>query len=131
MYMEGGKQMSNINKSRNSGNLVISEDVIASIAVNASKDVEGVSGFAQRPINLQNFYKIGDSASKYVDVIMTDTDIKVHIFVKVSQDAKIQVLAEKVQQNIKNAVQNMTGMMVSEVDVTISTADIEDAPTQS
>lgn len=123
--------MSNINKSRNSGNLVISEDVIASIAVNASKDVEGVSGFAQRPINLQNFYKIGDSASKYVDVIMTDTDIKVHIFVKVSQDAKIQVLAEKVQQNIKNAVQNMTGMMVSEVDVTISTADIEDAPTQS
>lgn len=123
--------MSNINKSRNSGSLVISEDVIASIAVNASKDVEGVSGFAQRPINMQNFYKLSDSASKYVDVTMSDTDIKVHIYVKVSQDAKIQPLAEKVQQNIKNAVQNMTGMMVSEVDVTISTADIEDAPTQS
>ncbi len=123
--------MSNINKSRNSGNLVISEDVIASIAVNASKDVEGVSGFAQRPINLQNFYKLADSASKYVDVSMSDTDIKVHIYVKVTQDAKIQPLAEKVQQNIKTAVQNMTGMMVSTVDVTISTADIEDAPTQS
>ena len=123
--------MSNINKSRNSGNLVISEDVIASIAVNASKDVEGVSGFAQRPINIQNFYKLADSASKFVDVIMSDTDVKVHIYLKVSQDAKIQPLAEKVQQNIKTAVQNMTGMMVSEVDVTISTADIEDAPTQS
>lgn len=123
--------MSNINKSRNSGNLVISEDVIASIAVNASKDVEGVSGFAQRPINIQNFYKLADSASKFVDVSMSDTDVKVHIYLKVSQDAKIQPLAEKVQQNIKTAVQNMTGMMVSEVDVTISTADIEDAPTQS
>ncbi len=123
--------MSNINKSRNSGNLVISEDVIASIAVNASKDVEGVSGFAPRPINLQNFYKLADTASKYVDVTMSETDIKVHIYIKVSQDAKIQPLAEKVQQNIKSAVQNMTGMMVSEVDVTISTADIEDAPTQS
>ena len=123
--------MSNINKSRNSGNLVISEDVIASIAVNASKDVEGVSGFSQRPINIQNFYKLADSASKFVDVIMSDTDVKVHIYLKVSQDAKIQPLAEKVQQNIKTAVQNMTGMMVSEVDVTISTADIEDAPTQS
>ncbi|MBE6755028.1 MAG: Asp23/Gls24 family envelope stress response protein [Ruminococcaceae bacterium] len=123
--------MSNINKSRNSGSLVISEDVIASIAVNASKDVEGVSGFAQRPINLHSFYKIADSASKYVDVTMSDTDVKIHIYVKVSQDAKIQTLAEKVQQNIKNAVQNMTGMMVSEVDVTISTADIENAPTQS
>ena len=123
--------MSNINKSRNSGNLVISEDVIASIAVNASKDVEGVTGFAQRPINMQNFYKLADSASKFVDVIMSDTDVKVHIYLKVSQDAKIQILAEKVQQNIKTAVQNMTGMMVSQVDVTISTADIEDAPTQS
>ena len=123
--------MSNINKSRNSGNLVISEDAIASIAVNASKDVEGVTGFAQRPINIQNFYKLADSASKFVDVSMSDTDIKVHIYLKVSQDAKIQILAEKVQQNIKTAVQNMTGMMVSEVDVTISTADIEDAPTQS
>ena len=122
--------MSNINKSRNSGNLVISEDVIASIAVNASKDVEGVSGFAQRPINLQNFYKLADS-SKSVDVTMSETDIKIHIYLKVTQDAKIQPLAEKVQQNIKTAVQNMTGMMVGEVDVTISTADIEDAPTQS
>lgn len=122
--------MSNINKSRNSGNLVISEDVIASIAVNASKDVEGVSGFAQRPINLQNFYKLADS-SKSVDVTMSETDIKIHIYLKVTQDAKIQPLAEKVQQNIKTAVQNMTGMMVNTVDVTISTADIEDAPTQS
>ena len=123
--------MSNINKSRNSGGLVISEDVIASIAVNASKDVEGVTGFVQRPINMQNFYKIADSASKFVDVVITDTDVKIHIYLKVSQDAKIQPLAEKVQQNIKTAVQNMTGMMVGEVDVTISTADIEDAPTQS
>ena len=105
--------------------------VFASIAVNASKDVEGVTGFAQRPINMQNFYKIADSASKFVDVVITDTDVKIHIYLKVSQDAKIQPLAEKVQQNIKTAVQNMTGMMVGEVDVTISTADIEDAPTQS
>ncbi len=123
--------MSNINKSRNSGSLVISEDVIASIAVNASKDVEGVSGFAQRPINLHSLCKVTDSASKYVAVSMTDTDVKIHIYVKVTQDAKIQILAEKIQQNIKNAVQNMTGLMVSEVDVTISTADIENAPTQS
>ena len=62
---------------------------------------------------------------------MTETDIKIHIYIKVSQDAKIPVVAEKVQQNIRNAVQNMTGTMVSEVDVTISTVDLDDAPTQS
>lgn len=123
--------MSNINKSRNSGNLVISEEVIASIAVTASKDVEGVSGFTSKPVKLQNFIKISDTASKSVDVIMTETDIKIHIYIKVNSDAKIPLVAEKVQQNIKNAVQNMTGTMVSEVDVTVSTVDLDDAPTQS
>ncbi|MBP3329415.1 MAG: Asp23/Gls24 family envelope stress response protein [Clostridia bacterium] len=123
--------MSNINKSRNSGNLVISEDVIASIAVTASKDVEGVAGFASKPVKLQNFYKISDSASKSVDVVMSETDIKIHIYIKVNQDAKIPLVAENVQQNIKNAVQNMTGTMVSEVDVTVSTVELEDEPTKS
>lgn len=123
--------MSNINKSRNSGNLVISEEVIASIAVTASKDVEGVSGFTSKPVKLQNFIKISDTASKSVDVIVTETDIKIHIYIKVNSDAKIPLVAEKVQQNIKNAVQNMTGTMVSEVDVTVSTVDLDDAPTQS
>lgn len=123
--------MSNTNTSRNSGSLVISEDVIASIAIAASKDVEGISGFGSKPIKLQNFYKMADTASKAVEVIMTETDIKIHIYIKVSQDAKIPVVAEKIQQNIKNAVQNMTGTMVSEVDVTVSTVDLDDAPTQS
>lgn len=40
--MEENKTVDNI------GNLVISEDVIASIALNAAKDVEGVSSFAAR-----------------------------------------------------------------------------------
>lgn len=123
--------MSNINNSRNSGSLVISEDVIASIAIAATKDIDGLSGFASKPVKLQNFYKMADTASKAVDVVMTETDIKIHIYIKVSHDAKIPVVAEKVQQNIKNAVQNMTGTMVSEVDVTVSTVDLDDVPTQS
>ena len=40
--MEENKTVDNI------GNLVISEDVIAAIALNAAKDVEGVSSFAAR-----------------------------------------------------------------------------------
>ena len=42
--MEENKTVDNI------GNLVISEDVIASIALNAAKDVEGVSSFAARTV---------------------------------------------------------------------------------
>ncbi len=121
--------MSNIKPSRNSGSLVISEEVIASIAVTASKDVEGVRGFASRPLNVKKLCK--DSASKHVEVEIQDTEIRIHIYLKVASDAKIPQLCENVQRNIKNAVQNMTGSMVSAVDITIATIDIDEAPKKS
>lgn len=44
----------------NIGNLVISEDVIASIALNAAKDVEGVSSFAARTPDVHSIFKLGE-----------------------------------------------------------------------
>ena len=49
--MEENKTVDNI------GNLVISEDVIASIALNAAKDVEGVSSFAARTPDVHSIFK--------------------------------------------------------------------------
>ena len=50
--MEENKTVDNI------GNLVISEDVIASIALNAAKDVEGVSSFAARTPDVHSIFKL-------------------------------------------------------------------------
>ena len=122
--------MLNNKKSRNSGGLVISEEVIASIAVNAAKDVEGVSGFVSHPKSIKNFYKISDGNEKYTDIVLSDTDIKIHIYLKVKGGTKIPALAENVQKNIKNAVQNMTGTMVSDVDVSICSVDFDNEPIQ-
>ena len=55
--MEENKTVDNI------GNLVISEDVIASIALNAAKDVEGVSSFAARTPDVHSIFKLGEGAS--------------------------------------------------------------------
>jgi len=52
----------------NIGNLVISDDVIASIALNAAKDVEGVSSFAARTPDVHSIFKLGEGAAKSVRV---------------------------------------------------------------
>ena len=100
--MEENKTVDNI------GNLVISEDVIASIALNAAKDVEGVSSFAARTPDVHSIFKLGEGAAKSVRVLSSDNDVKIYI-----------------QKNVKNAVQSMTGKMVSKVNVSISGMDIK------
>ena len=102
------------------GALVISEDVIATIAINAAKDVEGVSGLGTRPADLYTTFKIGSENIKHVKVTMSDYDIKLHMYLIVASSAKIQEVAKNVQNAVKSAVQNMTGRVVTEVNVTIS-----------
>ena len=41
------------------GELVISDEVLSSIAVNAAKDVDGVSSFCNKPVDVVNTIKQG------------------------------------------------------------------------
>ena len=111
--MEENKTVDNI------GNLVISEDVIASIALNAAKDVEGVSSFAARTPDVHSIFKLGEGAAKSVRVLSSD------IHVNIAPGTKIPKVAADIQKNVKNAVQSMTGKMVSKVNVSIAGMDIK------
>ena len=46
-----------ITKSNEKGNIIISEEAISSIAINAAKDVDGVSSFSNRPAAVVNTIK--------------------------------------------------------------------------
>ena len=81
--MEENKTVDNI------GNLVISEDVIASIALNAAKDVEGVSSFAARTPDVHSIFKLGEGAAKSVRVLSSDNDVKIYIHVNIAPGTKI------------------------------------------
>ena len=54
-----------------------------------------------------------------VRVISTDNDIKIYIHVNIEQGTKIPKVASDIQKSVKNAVQSMTGKMVSKVNVSI------------
>ncbi len=110
--------------------LVISDDVIASIAMNAAKDIPGVGRVVQRPTNVRNVMNIFEGALKYVEVSTSDNvvyTIKIHIAIK--EGEKIPVVAAEVQKAVKNAVQNMTGCAVSKVNVLVADADISEKRT--
>ncbi|MBQ7046834.1 MAG: Asp23/Gls24 family envelope stress response protein [Oscillospiraceae bacterium] len=112
------------NSLNNIGNLVVSDEVIASIAINAAKDVDGVSSFAVRTPDVHSIFKIGEGPMKSVRVISSDNDIKIHIHVNIEPGKKIPNVAADIQKSVKNAVQSMTGKMVSKVNVVIEDMDV-------
>lgn len=108
------------------GGIFISNDVIASIAANAAKDIEGVSGFACKSVNRTS----GTSdVSKAVKVFSQENDVKIQIGIRVKNGVNLQTVSLNIQRSIKNAVQSMTGKVVSNVNVAVQGIDF-DAPTE-
>lgn len=111
--------MDNQRASTPSGNLVISEEVIGAIAVNAAKDVEGVAALLPRPADVRSALRIGDGVLRLVNIAAVDSEIKIHLYIKLKSGAKLPLVCEKVQTRVKDAVQSMTGRVVSRVDVSV------------
>ncbi|MBE6741846.1 MAG: Asp23/Gls24 family envelope stress response protein [Ruminococcaceae bacterium] len=117
-----------VTTSSEKGNLVISEDVISSIAINAAKDVEGVSSFSNRPTDVISTIKKGSlKVMSPVRINQNGEDISVNIYVNIEPNHKIKTVAQNVQTNVKEAIQNMTGRLVSKVNVIIAGIDFEES----
>ncbi len=102
------------------GSLVISEEAISAIAINAAKDVEGVAGFSNRATDLVNTIKNGSlKVMSPVRVAIEGDDLIINIYVNVLSGIKIQPVAAEVQKVVKEAVQSMTGKLVLKVNVII------------
>lgn len=116
-----------INTSTSMGELVISEEVISAIATNAAKDVEGVAGFSNRPVDVMNTIKKGSlKVMSPVRVSADGDDLNISIYVNMRPGIKIRKAAEDVQVAVKDSVQNMTGRLVSKVNVIIAGIEFEE-----
>ena len=106
-------------------NLKISEDVVASIATIAAKEVEGVAELAVAPANLKGLFK-SKSIKTSVEVDLNDGVAIIDIYLKIKYGAKVQPVSNEIQKKVKDSVQNMTGIAVSKVNIHISGILIED-----
>ena len=98
------------------GSCIISEDVVASIVATAALETEGVTGLANRPADLRGMISQNLSA-RSVRVLNTENDTILDVYVTLKAGAKIQETALALQQNVKTAVQSMTGKPVTRINV--------------
>ncbi len=115
------------------GSIRISEEVVSTVAGLAAIEVEGVSAMsgnwgtdlAER-LGKKNF-------AKGIKVELTEEQAKIDIFIIVQYGFEIPKVAVEVQNAVKTAVEMMTGLTVSVVNVqvvSISMAPKETAPAE-
>lgn len=102
--------------------LSVSTEVLEKMAEIAAMEVDGVSGLSKKSIDLKGIVKT-KNAFKGVKVENINGAIEISVYICVKQDAKVKDVAQKVQQNIKDKIQTMTGNAVTQVNVNV--ADIE------
>lgn len=102
------------------GTVKIADDVVAMIAALAATEVEGVAamnGNAAREL----LSKVGvKGLARGVRVDILNKKVKVELAITMEYGFNIPATCQRVQTKVKNAIENMTGLEVTDVNIRIA-----------
>ena len=109
------------------GEVQIADGVVAIIAGLAATEVEGVDSMAGNITN-ELVGKLGmRNLSKGVKVDVTEEHVSVDLSLNLKYGYNIPEVCEKVQERVKTAIENMTGLSVLDVNIKIAGVNMENA----
>ena len=104
----------------NVGVVQIADDVVAMIASLAATEVEGVSAMAGNITN-ELMSKVGvKNLTKGVKVDVLENNVTVDLAVTMEYGYNIPATCQRVQTKVKAAIENMTGLNCSDVNIRIA-----------
>ena len=108
------------------GEVQIADEVVAIIAGLAATEVDGVDSMAGNITN-ELVGKLGmKNLSKGVKVEVTEEHVNVNMALNLKYGYSIPDVCEKVQEKVKNAIENMTGLTVLDVNIKIAGVSMEE-----
>ena len=114
-----------LKEDENIGSVQIADDVVAMIASLATTEVDGVSAMAGNITN-ELMSKVGmKSLTKGVKVDVLNGNVSVDLTVTMDFGYNIPATCQKVQLKVKNAIENMTGLTCSDVNIRIAGVDMK------
>lgn len=117
--------MQNDNNVNEYGSIRIADDVVAIIAELAAKEVKGIIGMSGGIADSITEMLGKKSPSKGVKVEVGEKETAIDLYVVVEYGVRIPDVAWQVQENVKKAVETMTGLNVVEVNIHIQGVNIE------
>lgn len=109
-----------LKEDENIGVVQIADDVVAMIASLATTEVEGVSAMAGNITN-ELMSKVGmKNLTKGVKVEVQQNNVVIDLAVTMEYGYNIPATCQKVQAKVKSAVENMTGLNCTDVNIRIA-----------
>ena len=113
-----------IESDENLGEVQIADEVVAIIAGLAAMEVEGVSSMAGNATR-ELIAKLGmKSLSKGVKVDVLEGIVTVSLALNLKYGSSIKDTTLKVQEKVKAAIENMTGLTVADVNIRVAGVDM-------
>ncbi len=109
-----------ISREEELGNINISEEVLASIAAAAALEVEGIAGLGTNLSGDMAAVVNRKSLARSVRLDMEQDEVSVGIAVLVKYGHVVPDVAREVQDAVKSALENTSGLQVVCVNVTVS-----------
>lgn len=107
-------------KEENVGVVQIADDVVAMIASLAATEVQGVNAMAGN-ISNELMSKVGlKKLTKGVRVLVDNGNVRVDLAVTMEYGFNIPDTCKKVQAKVKAAIENMTGLVCTDVNIRIA-----------
>lgn len=125
--MERALEVNNyiVNEDVKFGNVKIADDVIAMIAGLAATEVPGVSGTAGNVGN-DLLSKVGvKNLAKGVKVEINQNEVKANVAIVIEYGYNIPSISAKVQDKVKQAIESMSGLKVTDVNVKVAGVDLK------
>ncbi len=111
--------MSKKEKKTDLGIFKINNEVIASIAKNAALEIDGVEGIKSNTLaTILDFLNIGYH-NKGITLEISENEVKIGITIIVKYGVNIPAVADAVQENISTAIEEMTGLSATEVNINV------------
>lgn len=109
-----------LQEDENIGTVKIADDVVAMIAGIAATEVDGVAAMAGNVPN-EFMSKVGvKNLRKGVKVEVIQKKVRVDLGLMMEYGYNIPATSQKVQEKVKSAIENMTGLEVSDVNIRIA-----------
>lgn len=102
------------------GNVLISEDVIATIVAHAVTDVKGVVGLSTKPgADIAEFIGKKNWGKGIKILVNEDNEVSIDCNVTVSYGQSVVAVAKDVQAAIHTAVEELTGVTIAAVNINV------------
>lgn len=106
-------------KRNEKGIIKIADDVIAVIAMQVAVDTDGIAQMSSNIVSKLGQKMGGKTNKQGVTVMLIDQEVHIALKVIIEYGVQIRHTCQQVQQRVKEAVQVMTGLDVSNIDICV------------